>query len=40
MEAIILSLIEKISPVYTAVEDWVEQVRFATPKIDANALAD
>lgn len=40
MEAIILSLIEKLSPDYAAVEDWVEQVRAANPELNADALAD
>ncbi|MEY4568770.1 MAG: hypothetical protein RLZZ398_209 [Verrucomicrobiota bacterium] len=40
MEAIVLSLIEKLSPDYAAVEEWVEQVRSANPELDAGALAD
>jgi hypothetical protein len=40
MEAIILTLIKKLSPDYSAVAEWVDQVRTANPELDAEALAD
>lgn len=40
METIILSLIEKLTPDHSAVEEWIDQVRAANPELDANSLAD
>lgn len=40
METVILSLIEKLAPDHSAVEEWVDQVRAANPELDANSLAD
>lgn len=40
METVILSLIEKLAPDQSAVEEWVDQVRAENPELDANSLAD
>ena len=40
METIILSLIEKLAPDHSAVEEWVDQVRASNPELDAKSLAD
>jgi hypothetical protein len=40
METIILSLIEKLAPDHSAVEEWVDQVRASNPELDAESLAD